>query len=360
MAKSISAPLLSAQQSLNRRPYTRLVFTSKDGNTTYDYSFNPSVTTNRFFHIEHYALVEDGYATIVLKNEDNAVADLRGYYVDPGYGYDTSDNGGSGNEYSTTPRLWVYGQQHISAPGQQLVILLLEDIWRRMARKLVDVEEELGIIFHLPSNYKTFNTFTIYGLMFYMVVTTLGYTLAALGDEDDGIINNIPTEFSINVSAFDYMGAMLMRLVAMTKTYLIAKPNKIFKVVFPEESDAVDFTYYSDQIPEFLEYTERKSVLLPNHIIVYGNYIEPTEENGLITGWENIITAEVSEIGTNEEDVLEIQVAQGLRSQAEVDNLANSILQKAKAQTVSGRLIAPMNIALELIDRVEILDSRGL
>ena len=358
MAKSISAALLSAQQSLSRKPYTRLVFTSKDGNTTYDYSFDPSVTTNRFFHIEHYQLIYDDYATIVLMNEDGAVPDLRGFYVDVGYGYDTSDDGGSGNEYSSTPRIWVHGQQHISAPGQQLVVLLLEGIWRRMQRKLVDVEDELDVIYYLPGFYKAFDDLTVFGLIEYLVVTIYGYTLNALGDEDDGIISAFPTIFNINVSAFDYMASMLMRLIAMTKTYLIAQPSGAFKIVFPEESDAVDVTYYSDQIPEFLEYTERKSVLLPNHVIVYGNYVEPTEENGLITGWEGMLTAEVSDVGDNEEDVLEIQVAQGARTQAEVDNLANSILQKAKAQTVSGRYVGPMDIARELLDRVRIEDSR--
>ncbi|KKM76606.1 hypothetical protein LCGC14_1378470 [marine sediment metagenome] len=360
MAKTISAALLSAQQSLNRKPYTRAVFTSKDEGTTYDYSFDPSVTTNRFFHIEHYILVYDDYATIVLMNEDNAVPDLRGYYVDVGYGYDTSGDGGSGNEKSDTPRLWVYSQHHVSAPGQEIVILLLEGIWRRMARKLVDVEATLPLIYHLPGNYRTFNTLTIYGLIQYLVVTIYGYTLQALGTEDDGIVDNLPVEFNINVSAFDYMNSMLMRLVAMTKTYLIATPNKQFKVVYPEIGDAVDFTYYSDQIPEFLEYTERKSVLLPNHIIVYGNYVEPTLENGLVTGWENIITSEVSEVGTDEEDVLEIQVAQGIRSQGALDDFRDSLMQKAKAQTVSGRMTGPMDIRVELIDRLEILDSRNL
>ena len=358
MTKSISAELLSAQQSKGRRPYTRAIFTSKDELTTHDFSFDPSVTTNRFFHIEHYELIYDDYATIVLMNEDGVVPDLRGFYVDVGYGYDTSDDGGSGNEYSSTPRLWVHGQQHISAPGQQLVILLLEGIWRRMARKLVDVEDELDVIYYLPGFYKAFTDLTVFGLIDYLVVTIYGYTLAALGDEDDGIISAFPTIFNINVSAFDYMASMLMRLVAMTKTYLIAQPAGAFKIVFPEESDAVDVTYYSDQIPEFLEYTERKSVLLPNHIIVYGNYVEPTVENGLITGWENIITSEVSEIGTDEEDVLEIQVAQDARTQAQVDGLRDSILQKAKAQTVSGRYVGHMDIARELIDRVAIVDNR--
>ena len=358
MASSITAELLAAQQSGGRNTYTRAIFTSKDELTTHDFSFDPSVTTNRFFHIEHYIYVYDDFATIVLKNEDGAVPDLKGFYVDIGYGYDTSDDGGSGNEYDTKPRMWVYSQQHVSAPGTQIVILLLEGIWRRMQRKLVDVEDALDVIYFLPVLYKAFTDLTVFGLIEYLLVTIYGYTLNALGDGDDGIISAFPVIFNINVSAFDYMASMLMRLVAMTKTYPIALPAGAFKIVYPQESDAVDLTFYSDQIQEFTEYTDRGFVLLPNHFIVYGNYVEPTAENGLITGWENIITSEVSEVGDNEEDVLEVQVAQDARTQTEVDNLRDSLLQKAKAQTISGRMLGHMDVRVQLLDKVNVIDNR--
>ena len=362
--KSISSALLTSQQALKRKPYTELKFYNKAGGNVQDFSHDPSSSSNRMSHIEVHLMSYDGVAIIVLKNEDLAVPDLRGYYVDVGFGYDTSDHGGSGNESSAIPRLWVYSQQHVSAPGNQLVILTLEDVWRRFARFLIDTENLIEIEFQspitswLPFFLAVFRNRTIYGTMKWLIETAYGFTLDALV-EDDNIINKSNYEFTINEAPFDYMGSMLMRLVAMTETYLRAKPGQSFEVVYPQESDAVDATCFSDQIPEFPEYTERKSVLLPNHFIVYANWVEPTVDDPRgTTGWENIITAEVSEIGTNEEDVLEVQVSLTTRTQEDANDFANALLQKAKAQTVSGRGIIPMDIRIELYDKVAFMDAR--
>ncbi|KKK49684.1 hypothetical protein LCGC14_3132600, partial [marine sediment metagenome] len=251
----------------------------------------------------------------------------------------------------------VYSQQHISAPGQQLVILLLEDVWRRLARRLLDIEVEGKLLSLLPYAVHEFEQSTIYGVMEYLIETIYGATLEPLV-QDDVIINKSLIGMRVNEAPFDYLGSMLLRLVAMTKSYLRSKGNQTFEVRYPQESDAVDVTFYSDQIPEFLEYTERKSVLLPNHFIVYANWVEPTVENGLVTGWEGIITAEVSEIATNEEDVLEVQIAITIRTQGDADDFANALLQKAKAQTVSGRGIILMDIRLELYDNPAWVDNR--
>lgn len=385
MAKAISAEHLAAQQSANRKPYTEIIFTSKDELTTHDYSQDPTVTTNRFIHLEYTQIVYDDYAIIVLKNEDLSIPDLRGFYVDLGVGYNTTDQGGSGNESVASPRLWVWEQQHVTAPGQQLVILQLEGIWRRMFRKLVDVEEEASLRGALPelwnvevdSNvraglpgiWKAYIGF-IYIILEYLIETVYGLTLLPLGDQDDEITVRSLHQFDVNVSAFDYMGSMVMRLMAMTKSLLRAKAGLEFEVRYPQEDDAVDVTFYSDQIPEFLEYTEKLSVLLPNRVIVLANYVEPTLEQLLadptLTGWENIIISDsgseddaVNEIGTNEEEVLEIQIAEGIRTQTDADDLRDAIIQKAKAQTVSGRAIVHNDSRLEILDRAEFRDNRS-
>ena len=89
MARSISTELQLAQDNSKRKPYLPLVFTSKDGLTTVDYSYVHVSTTNRLLYIEHSEFPYDDSAIIILQNNDLAVPDLKGYWVEIGYGDNT-------------------------------------------------------------------------------------------------------------------------------------------------------------------------------------------------------------------------------------------------------------------------------
>ena len=137
--KTLSATLITAQSAGyptgGVKPYIYCVFTS--GATTYDYTFNPTLTTNRMLRIEHHDELWDEWATIILRNQDLAVPDLRGYYVDLKYGANTS----TGNEVPTEScgRMWVISQHEVSAPGILQVELRLVGKMRilQMQRTLI-------------------------------------------------------------------------------------------------------------------------------------------------------------------------------------------------------------------------------
>ena len=359
MSRSISAELQSAQDSSKRKPSIPVIFTSKDGLTTYDYSYVHGSRTNRVLRIRHAEFPYDDSAIIILQNDDLAVPDLKGYYVEIEYGDNTVAHGGSGNESEATPRLWVEDQQYVSASGVLECHLNLEGMKRRMMRQQVLTLDGITVSDGLtgdinPDWYFMFIGQTYYDILKYIIEVVMGWTLLPLGDQDDGIINTTVPEFEINFAVFEWAGIIVERLMNQTKCYLRFKAGLEVEVRYPQDGDSVDESFYSDQQHNFYEYTEKDSVLSPNYIITYGNKEVEAEDP-----WANIKVGSASDVGTNEQTVKEIHQAVGLRTQGEIDNLAAAILGRYNSERTSGLLLTPHSAKTELFDRAEIINARG-
>jgi hypothetical protein len=140
VARSISETYRAAQQAPNKTPYFKLVFTSKDGGTTVDLSTDGTYG-NRILLIDHTEEPYNDFATIIFRNNDRALpSNLKGYWVEIGYGYVT----GAGNEYlgdgtnePAPARLWVKHQQTVSAAGKLWELLELEGMWALLRESLI-------------------------------------------------------------------------------------------------------------------------------------------------------------------------------------------------------------------------------
>jgi len=192
MARTLTAALLAAQAygyptGKDYKPAVRCIFTSKDGVTTHDYSFDPTVTTNRLLHAQQVEERESDSGVILLQNNDRSVpVDLNGYYVDIGWGQNTS----SGVLYTeangaVTPRLWVM-QQHDISGGQKdakkelFTLFQLQGVWSAILNQqpvrlgtapyyqytLTDIGNSFNIIPDLTN-------LTIYGVLEYLIETGL-------------------------------------------------------------------------------------------------------------------------------------------------------------------------------------------
>ncbi|KKL19509.1 hypothetical protein LCGC14_2464760, partial [marine sediment metagenome] len=250
MTRSISAELLAAQQG-NYRPAINLVFHDRDDNNTEDFSFAVG-TSNRLIQCQFHEYLYDDYGFVVLRNNDLAIPDLKGWWVEPGFGADTSVGGfgGSGEEYEKIRRYWVTNQQKISAPGNQIVILQFEGIWRRMMRHLMLT---LGIS---PVFGATMQK-TIYDILEFFIEENLkadvassgdraymASTLEAIGDQSDTIIDIITVFFDLNEHYIESVGEIMQRAQNLTKCYLRVKKGMVFEVRYPQTSDSGDATYY--------------------------------------------------------------------------------------------------------------------
>lgn len=346
MARSISGTLDTAQQAASRVPYIYLLFTSSDGGTTHNYSVDQK--GRRILSVDHREEAYNDYAVIVLRNNDRTVPDLTGYWTEIGYGDYSS---GGGNEYELTPRLWVKNQQTVSAGGQLYDILELEGMWAQLREELYRVgtppyyiqTTEDGDFGSSPT------AFDIMGL----IMTEIGFTLNALV-EDDGIINTYTPTFSVNdTRPFEYGAGILYRLIKMTKSYLKPLKSLEFEIKYPQASDAVDLTYYSDAAYYFYKYIERLKLLIPNHIIAYGN----VGSDGL---WTDYITGEALDQTQIDKykDVTDLEIAPEVTTQTDIDNRASALLTRFGSEVLGGFMVAPHDCRLELYDRIAIQDNR--
>lgn len=356
--RSISSELLAAIQG-DYTPYINLVFHDRDDNNTEDFSLTTDAT-NRIISIDHPEKMYDGYAFIILRNNDLAIPDLAGWWVEIGYGADTSNFGGSGVEYEKTPRMWVTNQQYISAPGTQIVILILEDWWRRANRHRV-ISRTLSPHYDFP-----FTEETVYGILKYLIETDMPYggrdymegTLAALGDQADDIIDSIIVNFDINLHAMESSGGIIQRALNLTNNYLRLKEGLNFEIRYPQTSDSVDATYYSYQVPYFHEFVETKSPLVPNLLIMYGDQ----DEDGSFENEDGSyrMRSLKTDVAENEEQVVEVSYLGKVHSQGELDLFNLAKLHRLQNRRVGGRMIIRHDPRLELHDRLRIEDSRGL
>lgn len=348
----ISDTLLAAQK-VGNTPYIRQIFTSPSGSPTYNYS----TSEGRLRQIEHHEEAYNDYATIILRNEDGGVAsDLTGYWVEVGYGHVT----GSGNEYSSTSRLWVKSQMELSAEGQKYTILDCGGMWDILRETLIRVGDP-PYYAHYTNPDTGLTTYqagsTIYEIIAAILAEvsddTYTFTLAALGDQDDGIINTYVPKFEVNVYPFEDALSLIRRLLEMTKCYLRVKAGLIFEVRYIQSGDSVDATFYSDQAHYFFEYLEKLNLIIPNHIILFANAGDDGQ-------WTNIITAEASSATqiARYRDVVEIHTAESIDNQGDANTRVDAILTRRRAELLSGRMLAPHHSGLELYDRAEIQDAR--
>jgi hypothetical protein len=355
--RTISDTLLAAQQAGNT-PYIRLVFTSPDGLTEYNYSTNEG----RLRQIEHHEEAYNDYATIILRNEDGGIAsDLTGYWVQIGYGHETSEGV---YESSSTSRLWVKSQMELSAEGQKYTILDCGGMWDMLREVLVrEGNPPYYMKYEDPETGETtyHPGLTVFWLLDAVIkeVGIEGYdyydfVLLDYEDQDDGIIDTFVPKFNVNAYGdFEDALALIRRLIEMTKCYIRLSAGLYLKIIYPQESDSVDAIFYSDQAHYFFEYLEKLNLIIPNHIIVFANAGDDGE-------WTNIITAEASDADqiARYRDVVEIHTAELIDNQGDADNRAEAILCRRQAELLSARLIIPHHCGLELYDRVKIHDAR--
>ena len=352
MARSVSGTFLTAQQAASNTPYCKLVFTSKSGGTTVDLSTDSSAYGNRILLIDHTQESFDDFATIILRNVDRAIPSMKGYWTEIGYGYTT----GAGNEYlgdgtnePAPPRLWIKHQQTISAGGKLWEVLELEGMWAKLREQVIRLGDP-------PLYTKSYTTDTIYDII-RLILAELGMTLKALG-EDDGIISSLQPQFDINAQPFEYAASIIYRLLNMTASYMKPLDDLEWEVKYPQSSDSVDLSFYSYKAPTFFEYVERDNVLIPNHFLVYGN----EGDDGL---WLNYIASQSpngvdqSEIDAYDE-IYRIILAGSLTNQTDVNKRASSLLARAKFEAMGGKMYAPHDARVELYDKLEIQDDRGL
>lgn len=360
--RDISGALEFAQTYKIRKPYVELIFHNVDDSDIVDYS-------DRRMGIEHHEYPFGGKANILLNNNDREVQDLRGYWVDIFYGDDLSLSGGAGFEGRHTPRLWVKSQMDRSSPGVKQVILELEDSWAKL-EEAVFISNELDM--PAPYHFTYIDISTPFWIITF-VLNTAGFGMQALV-EDDGIIDSlIPTRFEINKPPPNTEGAtgtadgtydtpkdLILKAFSYTKSY----PRTIndigggppeFQVVYPQEGDPADLTYYSYQPFYFKEFIFRENLVVPNMILTYCDW---DYELGEFKSPPVIGLAADQESIDDYGQMLDIVWFKGIDNTTDAYNVADAVIERLKIESKGGRLIIDHDIRPQLFDMVEIHDGR--
>ena len=364
MRTGLSAGLITAQSANSRTPYKKMIFTSYDGLTTYDLSSDSAVYGNRHILTDHVEELYNDYAAIALKNLNRDLPDLKGYWVEVGYG----DYVSGSPEYALTARLWVKHQQTVSAGGKLIRILECEGMWAKLREtKLRMGNPPYYIIKNLaaagtPEYLAALNQKTPYEIISYILtLIEPAMTLETLV-EDDGIIDTLVPNFSINeFQQFETAASVIYRLLTMTNCYLKPKAGLVWEVKYPQDSDSTDLTFYNDTTPKFYSFLDRENVQLPNRIYLFAN----AGTDGL---WTDIIGAQADD--TDSQAIYGIAsdtvLAPELTTQADADARATAILNRQSIEesslmdsVLAGKLITQHNCQVELYDKITVIDGRG-
>lgn len=365
MARTITSTLLAAQQGSAKTPYFKYEFTSKDGGTTLDYT---SRITGAELHYEAY----NEYATILLYNNDNAIADIKGYYVDPFLGFDATGSGGSADEGEYYPRMWVKNMFDISLPGTKIAVLELEGQWKQLKEKAITIASE-GKPFWTARYTATSTIFNILNA----VIEDAGMDILQDVADDDGFINAFTPAFNINEDPPPYENyqQVVYRLIIRTKCYLRTEAlaetgasSPILRVKYPIDTDAIDEEYYSDKAHWFKEKAYKTKLVVPNHVEVYCDKDLEVDADGFPLNpetygqFKNLPPMTGSALDQYEIDryteAYQFEQAGDVHNQTDADFVAEALLDRAKFEAHGGRIVIPHDCRVELYDKVAVYDSR--
>jgi len=189
---------------------------------------------------------------------------------------------------------------------------------------------------------------------------------------DDGIIDTLKPFFSTSNTSFPNLASLICNnpdMLLATKCYLRPEADKVFKLIYPQDADAVDETYYSDKTPYFREYTEKYNLLIPNTIIVYwgagndGSWDTAEELVNLADPASATDAASIAAYASGGFDgvVKRVYFAPRLTTKADATLRAEAIRARLKSEELAGRLVLPYHdCSVELYDKVLIEDLRGV
>jgi hypothetical protein len=367
---ALAAEQLLAQQSANRTPYIFLYFASKDGLTSYDFSTDSAVYGNRIKLIDRTREPFNDYLYIMLDNTDRAIPLMKGFHL-----YMSMGDYYSGSKYfnATYCKFWVKEQRVISARGKLYTLLYLEGTWSLFREQLILLGDAPNYwAFNMDENGESYLDSNLYNLSIYdlidyiLAVLTAGtgitFTISGPTAPADGLLYAYCPNNEMLAMPFEPVGidasTLLQQLLSFTKCVARISYGQ-FTILYPQDTDAVDKTYYSYQYPQFYDFTSNDPVMIPNRIIVYhsqSSYDNSWPPEAIANPGEALDQDSIDSYMV----VAKVYLCGYIQDSTDAQNRADAILRKTDLQLVKGVLSIPYDASLELYDFLQINDARSV
>lgn len=343
--KTLSSTLESAQQASSLEPAIKLTL-SKTGEDDVVY------TETRILSISHQGEPYRQGAEVLLDNSDNVLTslDFKGWQAVISYGLVTS----AGKEYSDTAPLWVIHQQLSSAPGKLTCELRMVGIPNMLAEDRasesyiprIDPETEE----YIPAGSGTKKVKTLLSAI--IGATHTGFTHChaydVVYDSEDDLIDSYKPKEGFRIYTNGSRLACIRRLLDFTKCMMrIGNDGKIH-ILQPATSGDYDYQYSLESGHTFFSKAYRKTLVLPNYIVVKSNknddpqYSGSAQDSGSINAFREVRQYLLTRLEDDDE----------------ADDIAEAILSKYQLNAEMGAADVPMNCGAELFDYIKVTDKR--
>ena len=358
---TVSATLTTNQAASNHTPYLKVVIHTDEGVSTE--TFENNAGSNPIIYMRQHTQIWASELEVLLFNGDQGLAakDYTGRRIMPDWGY---TDGVAGDESATHEPYWVVDQEFVAFAGTSFLKLTCWGVWDIMGIKAVGGDGTgaapswpFDTIMRTMISADILAKVILKGFASGIPLTVPGGNLDVTSDFATGIFKeykpHMVTEWGQNARA------VVRQIMDLTKCGLRMRDTAMH-VLFPASADAVNQTY-QDGAYEILAANLHIAIAVPNRVIYVDNLpttagINEThkgEANDTISqGRIGIVTQifvpqATTAIGNNTGDIA---------GNDEAQQRADTILLKVQAEASIGTFITHPNIALEVWDKVSVID----
>ena len=332
--RSLHADLTAAQQKGTLEPAIKITLTHGVDTVVLE--------LDRLKKLNH---LEEPYRAnakeVELDNSDGYFTDkdFKGYKAVISYGLVTA----SGKKYSDTAPLWVIWQQLFSAQGKltcQLALLGIPD--------LMDDDDASESYIPTEADTKTVKT-----LLTEIITATLScynhcQAYEVVFDSEDSLIDSYQPKDGFRIYVGGSRLAAIKRLLDYTRCVSRYGADGKVHILQPTISgESYDYQYSLESGHTFFGKAYRKTLVIPNYIVVKSNADDEPQYSGYASDAESYALMPKRQYK-----------ATRLQSNTEATSIAQAVLARYQLDAEIGSADVPMNCGAEIFDYIKVTDER--
>lgn len=332
--RTLDNDLIAAQQKGSLEPLIKITLTHGEDTVVLE--------LDRLKKLNH---IEEPYRAnareVEFDNSDGYFTDkdFKGYKAVISYGLVTA----SGKKYSDTAPLWVIWQQLYSAQGKltcQLTMVGIPDL----------LDEDDASESYIPTEA---DTKTVKTLLTQIITATLAcynhcQAYEVVFDSEDSLIDSYRPKDGFRIYTGGSRLAAIKRLLDYTKCVSrYCNDGKVHILQPTISGESYDYQYSLESGHTFFSKAYRKTLVIPNYIVVKSNADDDPQYSGFASDAEAYALMPKRQYK-----------ATRLQSNAQATSIAEAVLARYQLDAEMGSADVPMNCGAEIFDYIKVTDQR--